>query len=52
MLVGGWFKVHFHLAGGADFVSLQWRADESSIALADSFGLQATFNYHQAQDDV
>ncbi|CAK9100953.1 MCD domain-containing protein [Durusdinium trenchii] len=43
--------VHFHLAGGADFVSLQWRADESSIALADSFGLQATFNYHQDSEE-
>eukprot|EP00435_Cladocopium_sp_Y103_P034884 s394_g9.t1 len=39
--------VDSHLSHGADFVSLHWRAEESPEALASSFGLLATFNYHQ-----
>ena len=40
-------QVHFHLSNGADFVSLHWRALESPDALAESFGLLATFQYQE-----
>eukprot|EP00434_Breviolum_minutum_P033621 symbB.v1.2.029750.t1/scaffold3292.1/size59590/1 len=44
--------VHFHLSNGADFVSLHWRALESPDALAESFGLLATFQYQEDMEEM
>ncbi|CAE7370735.1 unnamed protein product, partial [Symbiodinium sp. KB8] len=44
--------VHFHLLGGGDFASLSFAATESPKALAESFGIFATFRYHGSQDEA
>eukprot|EP00439_Symbiodinium_sp_Y106_P014430 s42_g2.t1 len=44
--------VHFHLLGGGDFASLGFAATESPTALAESFGIFATFRYHGGKDEA